>query len=368
MIQWLAHLLSEANEGLGFLRLFDYLSFRAVMATMTTFIFTLIIGRPMIRMLHARGMRDVVEDFGVIDTRAKRGTPTMGGLIIMGSFLAGYLLWCDLISPYAWGGMMALLGFGGIGLIDDWGKVRGGGGKHGLSQLAKLFLQLIMGVFIAWWILSDGSPVPAELRTQLFIPFRKAPVADLGWFYGPFMVFVVLAVSNSVNFADGMDGLATVPVVMCYMVYAVFAYVIGNEVYSDYLQFDYIRGSGELAVMAGAILGACMGFLWYNSYPAEVFLGDTGSLALGGLLSMIILVLKQEFLFVIVGGLFVVEGASVFLQQNVGFAILGRRLLLRAPIHHAFERQGIAETKIVIRFWMVAIVLGFLGLLSLKVR
>ncbi len=368
MIQWLAHLLAENNEGWGFLRLFDYLSFRAVMATMTTFCVTLLVGRPMIRMLHARGMRDVVEDYGVIDTRAKRGTPTMGGLIIMASFLSGYLLWCEMINPYAWGGMLVFMGFGGIGLIDDLGKVRGGGGKHGLSQVAKLLLQLFMAGFLVWWLLSDRSPIPDELRTQLFLPFRKGPVADLGWFYAPFMVFVVLAVANSVNFADGMDGLATVPVAVSYMVYAVFAYVIGNDVYSNYLHFDFILGSGELAVMAGAVLGACMGFLWYNSYPAEVFLGDTGSMALGGLLSMIILVLKQEFLFVIVGGIFVVEGASVFLQQQVGFAILGRRLLLRAPIHHAFERMGIAETKIVIRFWMISIILGFIGLLSLKVR
>ncbi len=368
MIQWLAHLLGQVNEGWGFLRLFDYLSFRAVMATMTTFGVSLLIGRPMIRLLHRKGMRDVVEDYGVIDTRAKRGTPTMGGLIIIFSFLIGYSLWCEIVNPFAWGGIVAFLGFGAVGFVDDLGKVRGGGGRHGLSQLGKLALQLLMAGVLTWWMLSDSSPIPAELRTKLFVPFRIQPLADLGWFYAPFMVFVILSVANSVNFADGMDGLATVPVAVSYMVYAVFAYVIGNEVYSGYLQFDYILGSGEMTVLAGAVLGACMGFLWYNSYPAEVFMGDTGSMALGGLLSVLILALKQELLFVIVGGIFVVEGASVLLQQQVGFALLGRRLLLRAPIHHAFERQGIAETKIVVRFWMVALVLGFLGLLSLKVR
>ena len=368
MIQWLAHLLNEMNEGWGFLRLFDYLSFRAVMATMTTFGVSLLIGRPMIRMLHRKGMRDVVEDYGVIDSRAKRGTPTMGGLIIIISFFVGYLLWCEWANPFAWAAMFAFLGFGAVGFIDDLGKVRGGGGRHGLSQLGKLALQTALASILVWWMLSSYSPIPEDLRTKLFMPFRIAPLVDLGWLYAPFMIFVILAVANSVNFADGMDGLATVPVATCFMVYAVFAYVIGNEVYSGYLQFDYIVGSGEMTVLAGAVLGACMGFLWYNSYPAEVFMGDTGSMALGGLLSVVILVLKQEILFVIVGGIFVVEGASVLLQQQVGFAILGRRLLLRAPIHHAFERQGIAETKVVVRFWMVSLVLGFLGLLSLKIR
>ncbi len=368
MIMWLAQLLRDMSEGLSFLRLADYLSVRAVMATMTTFTVSLIIGRPMIMMLHRRGMRDVVEDFGVIDIKTKRGTPTMGGLIIIAAFLSGYLLWCDFTNPFTYAGLFACIGFGGIGFIDDLGKVRGGGGKAGLSQSSKLILQTILAAILVWWVMSNRSPLPADLRTLLFVPFKKAALLDLGWFYAPFMVFVILAVANSVNFADGMDGLASVPAAVAFMVYAVLGYVIGNEVYSAYLHFDYIHGSGEISVIGGAVLGACMGFLWYNSYPAQVFMGDTGSMALGGLLSVIIILLKQEMLFLIVGGIFVVEGASVVIQQQIGFAILGRRLLLRAPIHHAFERQGIAETKIVIRFWMVALVLGFVGLLSLKIR
>ncbi|MCP4293332.1 MAG: phospho-N-acetylmuramoyl-pentapeptide-transferase [bacterium] len=368
MIMWLAHLLRDMSDGLSFLRLTDYLSFRAVMATMTTFSVSLIIGRPMIQMLHRKGMRDVVEDFGVLDVKTKRGTPTMGGLIIIAAFLAGYLLWCDLTNPFAYAGLFACLGFGTIGFIDDLGKVRGGGGKFGLSQSAKLILQILLALVLVWWVMSNRSPLPENLRTLLFVPFKKSALLDLGWFYAPFMVFVILAVSNSVNFADGMDGLATVPAAISFMVYAVLGYVIGNEVYSTYLHFDYIHGSGEITVIGGAVLGACMGFLWYNSYPAQVFMGDTGSMALGGLLSVVIILLKQEMLFIIVGGIFVVEGASVLIQQQIGFAVLGRRLLLRAPIHHAFERQGIAETKIVIRFWMVALILGFVGLLSLKIR
>lgn len=368
MIMWLAHFIRDMGDGLSFLRLADYLSFRAVMATMTTFTVSLIIGRPMITMLHRKGMRDVVEDFGVIDIKSKRGTPTMGGLIIITAFLVGYLLWCDLTNPFTYAGLFALLGFGGIGFIDDLGKVRGGGGKAGLSQGTKLLLQTLLAMVLVWWVMSSRSPLPDHLRTLLFIPFKKSALLDLGWAYGPFMVFVILAVANSVNFADGMDGLATVPAAIAFMVYAVLAYVIGNEFYSTYMQYDYILGSGEITVLSGAVLGACMGFLWYNSYPAQVFMGDTGSMALGGLLSVVIILLKQEMLFLIVGGIFVVEGASVLIQQQIGFAILGRRLLLRAPIHHAFERQGIAETKIVIRFWMVALILGFVGLLSLKIR
>ncbi len=368
MIMWLAHLLRDASDSLSFLRLADYLSFRAVMATMTTFTVSLIIGRPMIRQLHKRGMRDVVEDFGVIDIGSKRGTPTMGGLIIIAAFLLGYLLWCDLTNPFTYAGLFACIGFGGIGFIDDLGKVRGGGGKAGLSQTAKLMLQISLALVLVWWVMSSRSPLPDHLQTLLFVPFKKSALLDLGWFYGPFMVFVILAVANSVNFADGMDGLATVPAAVAFMVYAVLGYVVGNEFYSTYLHFDYIFGSGEITVLSGAVLGACMGFLWYNAYPAQVFMGDTGSMALGGLLSVVIILLKQEMLFLIVGGIFVVEGASVLIQQQIGFAILGRRLLLRAPIHHAFERQGIAETKVVIRFWMVALVLGFVGLLSLKIR
>lgn len=368
MMMWLAHLLRDLNEGFGFLRLADYLSFRAVMASMTAFGFSLMIGLPMIRMLHRNGMRDVVEDFGVINVGTKRGTPTMGGLIIMASFLVGYLLWCDLKNPFMYASLFACLGFGGIGFVDDLGKVRGGGGRFGLSQSAKLLLQIVLAGVLVWWVMSRNSPLPDDMRTLLFIPFRKEALLDLGWMYAPFMVFVILAVSNSVNFADGMDGLATVPAAVAFMVYAVIGYVVGNGVYSNYLHFDYIPGSGEITVVGGAVLGACMGFLWYNSYPAQVFMGDTGSMALGGLLSVVIILLKQEMLFVLVGGIFVAEGASVLFQQQVGFAILGRRLLLRAPIHHAYERQGIAETKIVVRFWMVALLLGFIGLLSLKIR
>jgi len=368
MLTWLAHWLRGQVDGLGFLRLFDYLSFRTVSAAMTTFLISLWFGARLIRFLHRRRLRDVVEDYGVIDVGNKRGTPTMGGLILLGAVFAGYLLWCQPLSAYAWAGLAALGWYGGIGFLDDWKKIRGGSGKHGLGQLSKLGLQALFAAGFAWWLVSAHSPLPAEMRTLLYLPFVKEPLLDLGWLAAPFAAFTILAVANSVNFADGMDGLATVPAAIAYMVYAVFAYVLGNAVQSAYLHFQFLPGAGELAVLAGAVIGACLGFLWYNFFPAQVFMGDTGSMALGGLLGCVMLLLKQEFLFLIVGGIFVVEGASVLIQEKIGIGLLGRRIFYRAPIHHAFEHRGVAETKVVIRFWIVALVLGFIGLLSLKIR
>jgi phospho-N-acetylmuramoyl-pentapeptide-transferase len=292
----------------------------------------------------------------------------MGGLIILGAVAVGYLLWCRLDIVYTWVGLAALGWFGGIGALDDWLKVRGGSGSKGLSQLAKLGLQTLFAAAFALWLVSAHSPLPEALRTTLHLPFVKEAVLDLGWLAVPFAVFTILAVANSVNFADGMDGLATVPVAISFGVYAIFAYVLGNAVHSAYLQFQFLPGSGELAVLAGAVIGACLGFLWYNFFPAQVFMGDTGSMALGGLLGCMMLLLKQEILFLVVGGIFVVEGASVLIQEKIGIGLLGRRIFYRAPIHHAFEHRGVAETKVVIRFWIVALVLGFIGLLSLKIR
>lgn len=368
MLTWLANLLREELGGPGFLRLFNYISLRAVMAAMSTFVVSLVIGGRLIRHLHLKRIRDVVEDYGVIDVSNKRGTPTMGGLLMILSILVGYGLWFRADNPFAWAGLSALLWFGLVGLMDDWGKLKGGGGKHGLSQGAKLALQALYAAGFGLWLISAWSPLPVDLQDQLFLPFVKGPVLDLGWWSVPWVMLVFLSVSNSVNFADGMDGLAVVPAAISFMVYAVFAYVLGNEVYSQYLQFEYVRGVGELAVLGGAVIGAALGFLWYNFFPAQVFMGDTGSMALGGLLSAVMLLLRQEALFLIVGGVFVLEGASVLIQEKIGIGILGRRIFYRAPIHHAFEHRGVAETKVVIRFWIIALILGFLGLLSLKIR
>jgi len=368
MLIWLAEWMREELGGPGFLRLFNYLSFRAVMAAMTTFIVSLVIGRRVILFLHRRRIRDVVEDYGVIDVSNKRGTPTMGGLMMILAIAGGYLLWLSPVSPFAWVGLSALVWFGVVGMLDDWGKLKGGGGRHGLSQPVKLALQGLYALAFGAWLFSSHSPLPASLQGQLPLPFLKEPTLELGWLALPWVVLVFLSVANSVNFADGMDGLAVVPAAVSFMVYAIFAYVLGNEVYSTYLQFEYIHGVGELTVLGGAVIGAALGFLWYNFFPAQVFMGDTGSMALGGLLAAVMLMLRQEALFLIVGGIFVLEGASVLVQEKIGIGLLGRRIFYRAPIHHAFEHRGVAETKVVIRFWIIALILGFLGLLSLKIR
>jgi phospho-N-acetylmuramoyl-pentapeptide-transferase len=367
MIQLADYLQSEWG-GMGFLRLFHYLSFRAMIATMTAFLLALSVSTPMIRMLYRLRLRDVVEDYGVIDVGNKRGTPTMGGLILLVTIIPSALLWCRLDVSFVWAGLAALLWFGAIGFWDDLAKVHGGGGADGLSQGMKIILQTLFALGLGLWMLSDASPLPADMRSMLYLPFYKAAVFDMGYLILPFVALVVLAISNSVNFADGMDGLATVPTAVAFMVYAVFAYVIGNAVYSQYLHFDFVAGAGELAVLNGAVLGACLGFLWYNFYPAQIFMGDTGSMALGGLLATVVILLKQEMLFVIVGGVFVLEGMSVLLQEKIGIGWLGRRLFFRAPIHHSFQHRGVAETKVVIRFWIVALILAFIGLLSLKIR
>ncbi len=369
MLIWITDLIQQIYDGPGFLRLAGYLSFRTVMAAMTAFLFSLIVGGRLIRLLHRLNMRDVVEDYGVIDVGNKRGTPTMGGLILILAGLGSAVFWCRPDSPFAIAAGAALLWYGSIGFLDDLMKVRGGGGSAGLSQLAKIVLQSAFALAFAWWLLSLHSPLPEGMRLYFFVPFQKAALFPLSpWIAMGWVWLVFIAVSNSVNFADGMDGLATVPAAVSFMVYAIFAYVLGNEVYSGYLQFQYLKGAGELTVFAGAMIGACLGFLWYNFFPAQVFMGDTGSMALGGLLASVMLMLRQEVLFVIVGGIFVIEGASVLIQEKIGFNLLGRRILFRAPIHHGFEHRGVSETKLVIRFWILALILGFIGLLTLKVR
>ncbi len=368
MLILLGNYLMTLSEQLSFLRLLNYLTFRAGMITLTAFVLTIWLGHRMIGYMYRRQWRDVAHDLGVISVHDKRGTPALGGLILIASVTISLMLWGRLDSLFLWISLAALLWFGLIGLIDDSRKIKHGSGKYGLSPSVKLLLQALFGTGLALLLLyTEWSPLPEQIRSELFLPFMKNALVDLHSWYLLFIVFVVLAISNSVNFADGMDGLAIVPVSTAYMVYAVFAYVVGNVVYSTYLNFDYIQGAGEIVIIAMSVIGAGMGFLWYNAYPAQVFMGDVGSQALGGMLATIVILLKQEFLFLIAGGIFVVEGASVFIQQKIGFR-LGRRFFFRAPIHHTFEHRGVSETKVTVRFWIVAFLLAFLSLIFLKVR
>ncbi len=354
-----------------FARLLMYLSTRTIAAILTSFIVTMLLGRRLIGWLHVHRMRDQVKDFGTISATDKRGTPTMGGLLIIASSLIPVVLWCDLTNRFVHIVVAATIWFGALGAIDDYLKVYPWRGRvRGLGQWQKLSLQglfgLVMGII---YLTPDLSPVRTHVASSFYVPFYKHPlIPDLGWWYLPFIVFVTMLISNAVNLTDGMDGLAIMPANFAVLVYGVMAYVMGNIVYSEYLRYDYLHGAGELLVFCAALFGAGIGFLWYNAYPAQIIMGDTGSMALGGILAALAVLIKQEVLFIIVGGVFVAETFSSFIQQKIGENFLGRRIFYRAPLHHDMEYRGLAETKVVIRLWIIAGLLAMIGLASMKLR
>jgi phospho-N-acetylmuramoyl-pentapeptide-transferase len=356
-------------EALSFLRLAQYLSFRAILAALTAFIVTIIWGDRIIRLLYVKGIRDNPRSYGAISTASKAGTPVMGGLLIIFAIFISTALWTDLLNRFIWIFFLCLIWFTVLGTIDDYRKVKHRDSDRGLSQVVKLFYQTSYAVLLGVLFLTpELSPVRESIASKLYIPFFKTPLFDLGWWYLPFIVFVVISITNAVNFADGLDGLAIVPAAFATGVYGVFAYVIGNAIYSNYLQFFFLPGSGELTVVCAAIFGACLGFLWFNAYPAQVFMGDVGAMTLGALIGTLAILLKQEFLFLIVGGIFVIEAFSVLIQEKIGINWLGRRIFYKAPIHDAFQHRGLAETKVVIRFWIIAGILALVSLLTLKIR
>lgn len=369
MIYHLVTCLFDTVDALSFLRLFQYLSFRAICAALTGFGVTLLFGQRIIRLLYVNHVRDSPRAHGVLSTASKAGTPLMGGLLIVAAIFASVLLWSDLFNRFTLVFLCALIWFSLFGFIDDYRKIRYRDSDRGLSQATKLFFQAVFGFGFGLVFLLPGlSPVSAEVASDLYLPFVKDPVLDLGWWYLPFIAFVIVAIANAVNFADGLDGLSIVPVSFTVVVYGVFAYVIGNAIYSGYLQFTFLPGSGELTVICAGVFGACMGFLWYNAYPAQVFMGDVGALPLGGIVGTFAVLLKQEFLFVITGGIFVAMAFSVLVQEKIGIKWLGRRIFYMAPLHHAFQYRGLAETKVVIRFWIIAGILAIIGLSTLKIR
>jgi len=354
-----------------FARLLMYLSTRTIFAMLTSFLVTMVLGRRIIRWLHVHHMRDRVKDFGTISFTDKRGTPTMGGLLIICATLIPALLWCDLTNRFVHIVIAATLWFGALGAIDDYLKIFPWRGHvRGLGQWQKLFLQGLFGLLMGLVYLTPHlSPVTTKVASAFYVPFYKYPVfAHLGWWYLPFIVFVTMLISNSVNLTDGMDGLAIMPANFAVLVYGIMAYVMGNVVYSEYLRYDYLYGAGELLVFCAALFGGGIGFLWFNAYPAQIIMGDTGSMALGGILAALAVMLKQEVLFIIIGGVFVAETLSSFIQQKVGENFLGRRIFYRAPLHHQMEYRGLAETKVVIRLWIIAGLLAMIGLASMKLR
>jgi phospho-N-acetylmuramoyl-pentapeptide-transferase len=345
--------------------LFRYLTFRTGGATMTALFIAFFLGPGLIRWLKSRQRegQPIREDGPESHLLTKKGTPTMGGLLILIALVVSTLLWANISNPYVWATLMVTLGFGAIGFSDDWLKLTKRNTK-GLSGRLKLVFQIAIAVAATLAITSTFAP---ELTFSLAVPFFKDLLIDLGWFFIPFAVFVMIGASNAVNLTDGLDGLAIVPVMIAGGVFALIAYLVGNAVFANYLQIHHVAGTGELAVLCGALIGAGLGFLWFNAPPAMVFMGDTGSLSLGGALGTISVITKHELVLAIVGGLFVLETVSVIVQV-ASFKLTGKRVFRMAPLHHHFEKKGWAEPTIVIRFWIIAIILALIGLSTLKLR
>ncbi|HSL39494.1 MAG TPA: phospho-N-acetylmuramoyl-pentapeptide-transferase [Desulforhopalus sp.] len=358
----LYHLLFPLHTSLSALNVFRYITFRSILGALTAFLIVVILGQLFIRLMRRYQIGQVVRDDGPETHLAKQGVPTMGGLLILAAIALATLLWARLDTPLVWLVLFVTLFYGGIGAVDDWRKISRKNSK-GLSARWKLVLQvagaLVVGLFIFFHPGFDG---------HLSLPFVKNLQPDLGWFYVVFAVLVIVGSSNAVNLTDGLDGLATGPTVVTAAVYLVFSYLAGHIVLADYLQIPYVAGSGELAIFCGAIFGACLGFLWFNAYPAQIFMGDVGSLALGGALGTVAIIIKQEFLLAIVGGIFVMEALSVILQVGYFKLTNGKRIFLMAPFHHHFEKKGWHEPKVVVRFWIVSIILGLLAIATLKLR
>jgi phospho-N-acetylmuramoyl-pentapeptide-transferase len=341
---------------------FRYVTFRSFMALISGLVISLVIGPWLIRRLRAmqHGAETIREDTPERH-RGKRGTPTMGGVIILTAILGSTLLWANLLNRYVWVVMLSTAGFGLIGMWDDWSKIKK---RRGLSARMKFLLQAILTLLLLqivfWQPRADFQPV-------LAIPFFKGWLVNLGWWWFPFAMLVVIGASNAVNLTDGLDGLAIGPIVMAGGAFAVLAYLTGNFRAADYLKILNVRGAGELTVFCAALIGAAVGFLWFNCHPAEVFMGDAGSLALGGAVGMLAVLTKAELLLPLIGGLYVVEAGSVIVQV-ASFKATGRRVFRMAPLHHHYELTGWAEPKIVVRFWIVSFALALLALTTLKLR
>ena len=342
-----------------------YLTFRAGAACMTALFIALVFGKTVIAWLRSfqRGGQPIREDGPESHLITKKGTPTMGGVLILLSLSVSVLLWADLRNGFVWAVLFVTLGYGALGFVDDWLKVTKRNTK-GVSGRAKLIVQAAIAFVAALWFV---YLLPPGLSTTLAVPFFKETLIPLGILFPFAAAFVMMGSGNAVNLTDGLDGLAIVPVMIAAAVFALIAYLVGNRIFADYLQLHAVPGSGELAVFCAALIGASLGFLWFNAPPAAVFMGDTGSLALGGALGSIAVATKHEIVLAIVGGLFVVETLSVIIQV-FWYKRTGRRVFLMAPLHHHFEKKGWAEPTIVIRFWIIAMVLGLIGLSTLKIR
>jgi len=359
MLLELANYLSQFHSGFN---VFQYLTLRAILGVLTALMIALIVGPVMIRKLSYHQIGQAVRDDGPQSHLSKAGTPTMGGALILVAIALSTLLWADLSNRYVWTVLLVTLAFGAIGWVDDYRKVVERNPK-GLSAKAKYFWQSLVAIVVALYLYSTASPV----ETQLIVPFFKSVTLELGWFYVVLTYFVVVGSSNAVNLTDGLDGLAILPSVMVVAALGLFAYVAGNVNFANYLTVPYVRGVGEVVVFCGAMVGAGLGFLWFNAYPAQVFMGDVGALALGAALGLLAVLVRQELVFFIMGGVFVIETVSVILQV-ASFKLTGRRIFRMAPLHHHFELKGWPEPRVIVRFWIITVILVLIGLATLKIR
>ena len=361
MLYWLAGL----SDDLTIFNVFRYITFRTGGALMTAGLFIFLFGPRIIKSLRIRQGKGqpIRKDGPPSHLLLKQGTPTMGGLMILSGLTVAILLWCDLTNRYVWVVLILTLVYGAVGLYDDYLKVTSQS-SDGMKRRVRLGIETLAAVIAAAVIVNIGE---APLSTSLTIPFFKDFLPNLGWFFIPFAAFIIVGASNAVNLTDGLDGLAIGPVMVVAGAFGLIAYLIGNAVFAEHLQLHFVAGTGELAVVCGALLGAGLGFLWFNAPPALIFMGDTGSLALGGAIGTIAVATKHELVLAVIGGLFVLEAVSVIVQV-VSFKLTGKRIFRMAPLHHHFEQKGWSEPTIVIRFWIISIVLALIALATLKLR
>ena len=356
------YLLYPLHTTFSFFNVFRYITFRTIIASITALLICLFLGQWMIQKLQEMQIGQQIRDDGPQSHLAKKGTPTMGGILIILAVVVSTLLWTNLSDVYVWMILLVTIGYGLIGFIDDYRKLAGKSSK-GVSGKTRLTAEITIALFVSMILY-----IKPGFNSQVTIPFFKTVLPNLGWGYVLLSTFIIVGAANAVNLTDGLDGLAIGPVVICFATYLLFAYFAGNVKVASYLQIVHVSGVGELTVFCGAIVGAGLGFLWFNAYPAEIFMGDVGSLSLGGALGTIAIITKQEILLVIVGGIFVMETFSVIFQVGYFKITGGKRILRMAPLHHHFELKGWAEPKVIVRFWIISILLALLAISTLKLR
>jgi len=356
------YLLYPLHTAYSFFNVFRYITFRTIFASITALLICLVVGPWLIRKLQSLQIDQQIREDGPQSHQIKKGTPTMGGVLIIFAVVISTVLWANLSINYTWLILLVTVGFGLIGFIDDYRKLAGQSSK-GISGKARLSAEIVIALFVS--IILYLKP---GFNSQVTIPFFKTVLPNLGWGYVLLSTFIIVGTANAVNLTDGLDGLAIGPATICFATYVLFAYFSGNIKVASYLQIPYVSGSGELAVFCGALVGAALGFLWFNAYPAEIFMGDVGSLSLGAALGTTAIITKQEILLAIVGGIFVVETFSVIFQVGYFKLTQGKRIFRMAPLHHHFELKGWAEPKVIVRFWIISILLALMAISTLKLR